>query len=1212
MGISCDDEYGTIDRIYLLKLLPWYLHWNILPFFLIYPTWIFIWLSYFGLESYKEFGLIVIGCLASLQILMSLFAVWMMKLRAFMTCTSVKELEDANLMFVKPTKHNGTSEIVHLIKEKKDIYFHFQKVKYVFDGEEKFCSIRYPIDLRLMDYVESRGLDDEKIGDSMNKYGLNKLILDIPTFLDLFVERATMPFFVFQSFCVLLWCLDEYWHYALFTLIMLIIFELLLVKQQLTNLQTIRNMGNKPYMVNVYRNRKWLIIMSDELLPGDICSLGRRRMNDNQSTKDKNNSQLSKEINNNRQLRENDEMKQIPCDMLLLRGNCIIDESMLTGESCPVTKEPIMSLDEKDLNESFIMESMGKLHILYAGTRILANYPSVRKQPNISWNIRTPDNGCLCYVVRTGYETSQGRLMKTILYGVQRISANNKEVFLFILFLLIFAIMASSYIWIEGTKNPERNKYKLFVECILVLTSVVPPELPVELSVAVNSSISQLQKNNIFCTEPFRIPFAGKIDICCFDKTGTLTSEKPIIKGIAYPKDNLNDIRNINDIIRPINSIDLKTFRVLLTCHSLMAITENGNNDIVGDPLEKGILSSLGYYITRQSFLVHNRNTAKQHLNDLSISIDENSLVTGESREHHDGNWKIIHRHHFTSALKRMSTVSVNNENYIGSVKGAPEIIRSMFKIVPENYDETYQQLMCNGARILALAYKQLPNVDNDIQAGKITRDELEYDLEFAGFLVVATNLKSDTASAIKEIIHASHDVMMITGDNPLTAAFIARQLNFVNRFNLVNKHFLVLDRNDTEWNWKSINESEVKYFPFNEHGGKDLVTKSYDLCVTGEGLQMIQENGRLKEFLPIIRVFARTSPKQKQFIISHLNEYGLFTLMCGDGTNDVGALKHAHVGIALITEKAAAAVSKRAERNQLTIAQHLEELRRLATEEERNEHINQMKNMMEEDRIVKLGDASIAAPITSKNSSIKSVCEVLKHGRATLVSTLQMFHILALNALITAYSRSVLYLAGVKFGETQATVQGVMLTFCYLTITQSKPLNTISRKRPLNNIFNIYMIGSIFLQFAVHLSSLLYLVQLCNEYEPRTIDENQIIDEEFKPNLLNSTLYIISIALELSTFIVNYRGRPFMLSMKENTPFLMAVLACVGYITIVSSPLMQFGAENGVGYLDMIEMPVTFRYKLYLTLLADVSLAFILDRIWKKLFDFSPKKELI
>lgn len=79
--------------------------------------------------------------------------------------------------------------------------------------------------------------------------------------------------------------------------------------------------------------------------------------------------------------------------------------------------------------------------------------------------------------------------MRMILFSTERVTVESSETYIYLLILLCFALAASHYVLTEGLKDPDRSRYKLMLRCILIITNVVPPELPMELSMAVNYSI---------------------------------------------------------------------------------------------------------------------------------------------------------------------------------------------------------------------------------------------------------------------------------------------------------------------------------------------------------------------------------------------------------------------------------------------------------------------------------------------------------------------------------------------------------------------------------------------------------------------------------------------------------------------------------------------------------------------------------------------------
>jgi cation-transporting ATPase 13A1 len=1008
------------------------------------------------------------------------------------------DLKDATHVYACSTKSPN-----HLYLERIEHgCFYFRKRKYMIDiNDGSISKVKYPYQLSatLCKYFrEEPGIESNKIDEYRKIFGRNEYNIPIPTFAELFIKQALAPFFLFQVFCVLLWSMDDYFMYSLMTLALLFTFECTLTQSRLRNLRTIRQMANPETSLSKeekeifsYDRRK--VISRTDLLPNEIVRVGEG---------------------------------SVPADMVLIDGEVVVNESLLTGESTPLLKSSLFSkytpkstIDKKDLRP----------HIIFAGTKILQSR-STQKHAK---------EGAIAKVIRTGFGTSQGKLVRTILESSTS-SYTDWQSYGFILFLVQFALLASCYVFYHLWDSGIVSNYKVILNCILIVTSVVPPELPMELSLAINSSLVALHKKYIFCTEPNLIAVAGHVHTCCFDKTGTLTDSD--MKMVA--------LRHMNEA-----HVDFKrAHEVLQYCNTLVEI----GGEWVGDGMERAARKWLeaNYYLSK--------------------------------------NAKLIKRWDFESRLRRMSVlVSRENRAYI-YVKGAPETLKERFTNLEnkEKYDKMVFDFANAGFRVLALGYKQVPSKE---QSEKWERDEAECDLEFVGLALFGSELKRNTKETIFELRQADMRCVMITGDNILTACHVAKQCGISDAES--KQWILRAEGPKLEW-FNHVTHETLEFNPSMFPDG--------DLCVSGDLLLELQSiyNISLSVLCNKVTIYARVAPNQKENILNAMKQYGDITLMCGDGTNDVGALKAAHIGVALISSEESPQVQ-----NKETPIQHNKKPKNIAEFLQQTQQ--QLDNEVDESnvRTVKLGDASIAAPFTSRLGNIGSIREILKQGRCTLVTTYQMYKILAINCLLTAYSLSVLYLMGVKFTDAQMLGTGLCIAAFFLFISRSTPSERLSAERPEKNVWNGRVIGSVMAQFMVHLTVLICCVGISKNTSPLDalrlqsrfhIEEEN--DEHVKKSLMNTIVFLVSSFQTVITFANNYRGEPFMQNFWRNKPLFISFCMCT---LVLTSFLMDWEITADLhDYLGLVNLSeYGIQTVLSLLIVADAIGVVLIERLCRLVF---------
>ena len=378
------------------------------------------------------------------------------------------------------------------------------------------------------------------------------------------------------------------------------------------------------------------------------------------------------------------------------------------------------------------------------------------------------------------------------------------------------------------------------------------------------------------------------------------------------------------DLITPMTKIRTEAALILAGCHSLVLI----DDEITGDPLESAALAAMRWGLDGTSghavpMLATEKKQAGRNVEVSGVSIPEVEVVT---------------RHHFSSKLQRMSCVvrDVKNRRNFSVAKGSPEAIFNLLQEKPDGYETTAKILSKKGYRVIAMGYKPLLGHEQ-IENAKEKRTSCEEGIIFAGFIAFTCRVRKDTKVVLSKLKEGGMSIAMVTGDALLTAAHVAKEVGICDngtgdenidttyegeseelkelldkrnpqtvamkkKKDKIQRTILILEKDKSGIMFWQSYDDDSRIMNFDSSDVKKLSEK-FDLAVTGKMLAAAFEfdEGTTK-VLAYFKIFARMTPDAKETVIECLHSVGALCLMCGDGANDVGALKQADVGVALLS----------------------------------------------------------------------------------------------------------------------------------------------------------------------------------------------------------------------------------------------------------------------------------------------------------------------
>ncbi|MBN1776061.1 MAG: HAD-IC family P-type ATPase, partial [Clostridiales bacterium] len=508
---------------------------------------------------------------------------------------------------------------------------------------------------------------------------------------------------------------------------------------------------------------------------------------------------------------------KVPADLRLLEeDNLAIDESFLTGESNAANKSIEAIPEATVVSDRKNMAFAGSAVVTGRGLGIVVETGTSTQVGMIAGQVQSTESGKPPLVVRMEKFTRQ--------IGV---------------IVIVVSVFLAVVLGLQGN---EAEQIFLFVVALAV--SAIPEGLPVAMTVALSVAVSRMSKRNVVVRKLTAVESLGSCTVIASDKTGTLTVNQQTVRRIALPNGEMAYISGQG--YNPDGAVTGPEGRSLddATLEQMRALSRTT------------LLANEGSLFQEEDQWIHYGDAMDVALIALGMKL---SILPDELRAKHE----ILAQIPYESERKYAAAFYQFGESVMLGAKGAAETILGFCdkmyvggkvrKLHSGEILEQAERMAAEGYRVLAAAERTC----DDFRKKKEYGDETLSGMTLLGLVGFIDPLRTEVIDSVQDCREAGIRIIMITGDHPLTAFAIARELQIA--------------REET-----------------------DVVT----------GAQLLEagdpEGEAYRSLVDTSTVFARVSPTQKLEIVDALIDRGEFVAVTGDGVNDVPALRRANIGVAM------------------------------------------------------------------------------------------------------------------------------------------------------------------------------------------------------------------------------------------------------------------------------------------------------------------------